>query len=277
MKYLRLIALLAVLQTAFLPARSTQPPPSPQDNHGTRNQVSSADMQKTKRLGEPPSVTGTRDWIDKGSFFIAVFLAIIGAMGVWAAFRILRAINRQAEIMVRQTEAMINSERAWLVAELRPHVYQGKDECWYHQNGVPLTTEETLAGKHLLYSLKLTNMGRTPAQIVGFEVRYACLPKGITDLPKDGGAEYAEIREFHHLLGAEGSSVEIDDPVIDTRLRMKDSWDAIRRLEKTAVIHGSVRYRHMFSAKDDSYADFCYVYTVSLNRLRTVGPHTRQR
>ena len=276
MKHLMLVALLVVVETTAIPARSAKPSPSPQENHSTRNQAS-AEAQKPKRGSEPASMSGARDWIDKGSFLVASFLAIVGALGVWAAFKILKAINRQAEIMTRQTEAMINSERAWVVAELHPHAYQGKDESWYHQNGLPFTTEQALAGEHLLYSMKLTNMGRTPAQILGFEVRYACLPKGVTDLPKDGGAEFAEIREFRHLLAAEGNSVEIDDPVIDTRLHMNDSWDEIRRLEKTAVVHGSVRYRHMFSARDDSYADFCYVYAVSLNRLKSVGTHTRQR
>lgn len=276
MKHLMLAALLVVVQTT-LPVRSARPSPAPQDNHSTRKQLSGSDVQKPKRVSELPTEPGARDWMDKASFLVAAFLAIVGALGVWAAFKILRAINRQAEIMVRQTEAMINSERAWVVPELRPHAYQGKDGSWHSQNSVPFTTEEALAGQHLLYSLKLTNMGRTPAQILGFEVRYACLPEGITDLPQDGGAEFAEVREFHHLLGAEGNSVEIDDPVIDTRLHMNDSWDAIRRLEKTAVVHGSVRYRHIFSTKDDSYAEFCYAYTVSLNRLRSVGRHTRQR
>lgn len=276
MKYFVLVVLLAVVQTA-LAVSSAKPSPVPQDNHGTRKPVSNVEVEKPKKASEPSTAPGRRDWMDKASFVIAAFLAIVGASGVWAAFKILTAINHQAEIMVRQTEAMINSERAWVVPELRPHAYQGEDGSWYRQNNVRITSEEALAGEHLLYSLKLTNMGRTPAQILGFELRYACLPEGDIDLPKNGEAQFAEIREFHHLLGAEGNSVEILDHHINTKQHMNDSWDAIRRLEKTAVVYGSVRYRHIFSAKDDSYADFCYVYAVSLNRLRSVGRHTRQR
>lgn len=276
MKYLIFVLFLAVVQIT-LPASSARSSSLPQENHGARRQASGFEAQKPKSAGEPSTVRGSRDWMDIASFLIAAFLAVVGALGVWAAFKILRAINHQAEIMVRQTEAIINSERAWVVPELRPHAYQGEDGSWYRQDSASLTTEKALADEHLLYSLKLTNMGKTPAQILGFELRFTCLPEGVTDLPKNGGAQFAEIREFHHLLGAEGNSVEIDDPVVDAKQRMNDSWDAIRSQEKTAVVYGAVRYRHIFSTKEDSYADFCYAYAVSLNRLRSVGQHSRQR
>jgi len=58
---------------------------------------------------------------------------------------------------------------------------------------------------------------------------------------------------------------------------MRDDSDAIERLEKTAVIHGWVKYRHMLSTTDDCYADFCYAYTVSEERLTVVGRYTKQR
>jgi len=57
---------------------------------------------------------------------------------------------------------------------------------------------------------------------------------------------------------------------------MRGDEDAIERFDKTAVIHGEVKYRHMFST-DDCYADFCYSYTVSEHRLSSVGRHTKQR
>ena len=205
---------------------------------------------------------------------VLIIIAAITACFIgWQA----RETRRAADAAQRSTAALINSERAWVVPELIPHSYQGKDGRWYRQDHVPLTTEEVLVGSHLLYSLKLTNMGRTPAQILGFEMRYTCLPEGVRDLPTDPSGEAVEYHEFHHLLRGEGNAIEVGLPVVDAGLHMRDSWDAIRKLEKTAVFHGSVKYRHMFSTTEDSHADFCYVYSVQLNRLSSVGRHTRQR
>ena len=55
----------------------------------------------------------------------------------------------------------------------------------------------------------------------------------------------------------------------------RDDIDAVRTFDKTAVIHGSVKYRHMFSTTDDCYADFCYTYKASEQRLVSVGRHTK--
>jgi hypothetical protein len=140
-----------------------------------------------------------------------------------------------------------------------------------------MSTEEILAGDHLRYKLKLTNMGRTPAQIFGFTIRYSCLEEGVRDLPENAGGTHASSRPFEHLLGGNGQAVEIEEPIVDVGLYIRDDVDAIKRFEKTAVIHGSVKYRHMFSSTDDCYADFCYSYTASEERLSSVGRHTKQR
>jgi hypothetical protein len=187
------------------------------------------------------------------------------------------AAKDSAEAATLNANAVINTERAWVVPELLPHSYQGKHGRWFKQDDVPLGTDEVLAGKHLIYSLKITNMGRTPAQVVSWELRYTCLPDGASDLPENAPGEFVSSHEFYHLLAGNGASVVIDEPPLDAGDLMSESLDAIRQLRKTAVFHGHVRYRHMFSEKDDAYADFCYVFTVSLNRLSRVGRYTKQR
>jgi hypothetical protein len=176
-------------------------------------------------------------------------------------------------------DALIASERAWVVANVRPYARRGNYTLWYHQDGARLTREDLLAGKHLLYWLTITNMGRGPAQILGFTLVYTCLGKGVTDLPESGIGEVAQTsyRPFEHLLGGNEKTIEIEEHVIDMGRYMGDDFDAIARLEKTAVIHGWIKYRHMLSSTDDCYADFCYVYTVSEEKLTTVGRHTKQR
>ena len=193
-----------------------------------------------------------------------------------------RATETAANAATKSAEVLINSERAWIIAELIPQAVRTSDNHWCRLVGsglVSMSTEEVLAGHHLRYKLKLTNMGRTPAQIFGFTIRYSCLEESVRELPDNVGGTQASSRPFEHLLGGDGQAVEIGEPIVDVGQYMRENADAIKRLVKTAVIHGSVKYRHMFST-DDCYADFCYVlyiYTVSEKRLSSVGRHTKQR
>jgi hypothetical protein len=190
-----------------------------------------------------------------------------------------RATETAANAASKSAEALISSERAWVIAELIPHAVRASNNQWFRviaTGHVLMSVNEILAGDHLKYKLKLTNMGRTPAQLFGFTIRYSCLGEGVKDLPDNAGGKQSSARPFEHLLGGGGQAVEIEEPVIDVGKYMGDDTDAIERLEKTAVIHGEVKYRHMFST-DDCYVDFCYVYTVSQERLTSVGRHTKQR
>jgi hypothetical protein len=220
--------------------------------------------------------------------YIAIWLEGIALVAIFIWDRLdARADHRQtmAQLKIAQEQAaaaqasaqsVINAEREWVVPGLRANARRFADGRWYHPHGGELSTEDVMAGKHQWYWITLTNMGRTPAQILGIVIRYSCLGKGVTGLPKDAAGDHASYREFHHLLGADGQSVEISER-IDLSLHMRDDLDAINKLDKTAVIHGWIKYRHMFSTSDDCYADFCYVYTASQQRLTTVGRHTKQR
>jgi len=78
-----------------------------------------------------------------------------------------RATETAANAATKSAEVLINSERAWIIAELIPQAVRTSDNHWCRLVGsglVSMSTEEVLAGHHLRYKLKLTNMGRTPAQ-----------------------------------------------------------------------------------------------------------------
>jgi len=185
-----------------------------------------------------------------------------------------KATQDNAAAAKANADALINSERAWVIAELRHNARQDKAGRWYHEDGVPFTVAEVLAGNHLLYRLRITNMGRTPAHIFSFEIRYACLLEGVKDLPENPPTQKTDFHEFIHLL-TPGKTFEILDD-INVEQYMRGDWDNITRLEKTAVFYGCVKYRHMFSTENDNpQSDFCYVYTVDLSRLSSVGRHTR--
>jgi hypothetical protein len=71
----------------------------------------------------------------------------------------------------KSAEALINSERAWIIAELIPHAVRASNNQWFRvipTGHVLMSVTEILAGEHLKYKLKLTNMGRTPAQLFRF-------------------------------------------------------------------------------------------------------------
>jgi hypothetical protein len=189
-----------------------------------------------------------------------------------------RATETAANAATKSAQALINSERAWVIAELIPQAVRASNNQWFRVLGnqhVQMSTEEVLAGHHLRYKFKLKNTGRTPAQIVNYTIRYSCLGEGVTDLPENAGGNQASYRSFEHLLEGNGQAIEIGE-TIDVGQYMGDDTDAIKRLEKTEVFHGEVKYRHIFST-DDCYAEFCYVYTVSEQRLSSVGRHTKQR
>jgi len=193
-----------------------------------------------------------------------------------------RADHKQtiAQLKLAQVsaDALINSERAWVIAEFSPLATKFSNGQWCRHVGdgyAALSTEEVLGGQHLRHKLKLTNMGRTPAHILAFEIRYTCLAEGVTDLPKGAAGNYVQVREFNHFL-AGAAALQIED-TFDVFALIRDSLDEIDSFKKTAVFHGWVKYRHMFSAADDCYSDFCYVYTASQQRLSSVGRHTKQR
>jgi hypothetical protein len=169
------------------------------------------------------------------------------------------ATETAANAANKSSEALINSERAWVVPEL-VHMaakYGGKWHRLESYGPVAMSPEELLVGLHLRYRLKLTNMGRTPAQILGFTLVYTCLGMGVTDLPESGAGESVlrSYRSFEHLLAGDGLSIEVGE-VVQVDRYMGDDLNAINKLEKTAVIHGWIKYRHMFSSTDDCYADF---------------------
>jgi hypothetical protein len=100
-------------------------------------------------------------------------LAGVAVWGIIVAKRTLDAIAAQGVAMQKQADAMINSERAWLVAELIPVCRNfGGEWCRPAGSGwVALDAEQVLGRYFMAHKFRLTNMGRTPARILKFELR----------------------------------------------------------------------------------------------------------
>jgi hypothetical protein len=170
-------------------------------------------------------------------------------------------IERQAGIMERQTDVLLGSERAWLTAGLMRQATEKEDGRWYWTDrpDVPLTVEEAMSGLHFGYKLRVTNIGRTAAQVYGFELRYSCLGKDVTELPSQSGDQLCT-DNIERTIKADGSAEILYTKINGYMARDRQRIDA---LESTAIFHGWVKYRPIIDPSEDSFADYCYVYSPS--------------
>src|SRR5579864_3902967 len=92
MKLLALAMLVCVL-APLAPAQQSHPSTSP-----TANQP-----QQTVKVSELPPLSMTKDWTDLAYWGFTLFLAVVGGFQAWLLWGNLRAIERQAVQMERQT------------------------------------------------------------------------------------------------------------------------------------------------------------------------------
>ena len=169
----------------------------------------------------------------------------------------------QIAILQRQADALVNSERAWVIAELVPICRRFGDD-WHRPIGngwAQLSENELLNQEHLKHKLKLTNMGRTPAHILSYRLIYSCLDKGVTSLSGKIAERQDSQHIFDHLLGATDSTEAQEIVHVDKYLFRKIK--GIKELENTAVFHGWVKYQHVFSDSEVVKVSFCYSYRPS--------------
>jgi len=85
------------------PIASTTPsqdaPKKAASEQAPTNQPASPNAEQPIRIRELPSVSVTKDWMDKATWIFGAILVVVGIVGVRAAFKTLQAIEHQAEIM----------------------------------------------------------------------------------------------------------------------------------------------------------------------------------
>jgi hypothetical protein len=188
-------------QNKSSPSAPSQPAfnPADQKTTGDANQDKNNEV-KVSSLPPEIGVKTVKDRIDWTILGCTVILTIVGIVGTCAAIKTLKAINRQAHYMLihadhldklakaardnataallnaqaasKSVDAIIRSERAWVIAELFPMAKRksGQYFRWVGGgNAVPMEPERILRGEHLRHGLKFVNMGRTMARITAFE------------------------------------------------------------------------------------------------------------
>jgi hypothetical protein len=203
---------------------------------------------------------------------VGVGVLIVYYLQLKAMITSVAASELAARAALLNAQAVINSERAWVSAELIPDFRQDEEGAWRRDNGEKITMVELIAGHHLVYSLRIKNVGRTPAQILTYNLAYSCLPECITDISEDSPREVIQAGTFNFFL-LPSISVEIVQRFKISEL-IGNSRKEIDELISTAVFHGWVKYRNVL-IEDGCSSDFCYVYKPSLKKLEMDGRHTK--
>jgi hypothetical protein len=194
-------------------------------------------------------------------------LVAIGIPGIWAALRTLGAIQRQAD-------AMVNSERAWLVAELIPICNKFGNQ-WHRPAGngwVPLSEDEILSGYHLRHSLKITNLGRTGASIDEVTLRNEFLEEDRSNLYAIDRGMMTVIGYDYTIGGGESSHIlqaDVNEWKSELIRNVGDS-------KKHVLLYGLVSYFHVFDSDDRQECWFRYVYNPDIQQLARISPKEKE-
>jgi len=217
--------------------------------------ISESSLQEQQ--GEDIKAAGISD----AQLALIIITGITACMICWQAWETRKAA-KAAEL---NAQAVIDAERAWVIAEVAPTA-RHFDDGWYRRvdsEWTRLSTAETFRGEHLKHGLKFINMGRTAAQVSGYAVH--C---GLFDW-KRGILKIQVIHyngDFNHTLG--GSDViEIPDEIIDVNEFVKDPAAGIDSFKNRMVVLVSVNYRHIFSHADVEEEVFRFVFNPRTMRM----------
>jgi hypothetical protein len=183
---------------------------------GADEKLASPNTQQPIKITELPPVSVTRDWMDKASWTFGGILVVEGIVGVCAACRTLRAIERQARIMRQQTthkNSVIQATIAAQSAKASTDALIASERAWI--DGV-LVSSEILGARR--YSLKIRNLGKTPAQIRSYRVSAGPLMKGTAFSPERLSDQ--ETRNLHIFIGSGKTKT------LETMINMGDLFPA---------------------------------------------------
>lgn len=290
MKVLLTLALLAVIYQA-VPKQADKP----NTNQDDGKQLSTQSPQSTKGIGlSRPSSTekqGSTDneskqptWCERiVSPVVSNWpLIAVAIWGILVARSTLNAIRWQAEETAKATQAMrdslplqkssadaallnakavINAERPWMFIEIN-HV----------------------GGAGQMFEMIFTNQGRTPAEVVGFEMELECR-KSTDDFQSP--AQYANegaVMVSTRLIAPGKPFTPPGEPTINLPDNfIPEQWADIRSSRRRAVCWGRLLYRDLIevpatihvAGKDYGTLHetcFCYFWSPALNEFLITGP-----
>jgi hypothetical protein len=208
-------------------------------------------------------------WLDSHQY-IALWLEGIALLAIFIWDRIdasqqheqtlaqLRASHAAANAAKSSADALISSERAWIMAELKlvePNAVSG------------ITQPDNTIWTHVHFDLICTNAGTTPAWIfeqsvcveVTDRVIFSNTPYPTPEILKPDGRH---VQLFYQIW-----PVVKGDPPIQSRGTTKCKGWATRDNRLYTYIYGVVRYRDAFSPLRETYFGYVVTEDVTLNRI----------
>lgn len=182
-------------------------------------------------------------WARISNILIAIgtlALALVGAIAACFALRTLRSIERQ-------TDALIASERARIGGEVTGHKIAGT----------------------VRYALTVTNHGKTPARMFGYDFQYGLLSEGAEFSNKSLSTHFSE--EAYLLIGGGETKTIRDD------FDMDDIF-ANRNGELRGAFQVTIKYFDMVSDGMEQKVhetSLAYVYNLVLSALTPMHEHNK--
>jgi hypothetical protein len=205
------------------PERSTEKPISEKT---TPNNPAPQNTEQAMRLRELPSVSVTRDWIDKTGWFFSLVLVIVGIGGVCAAFRTLRAIERQAETMDRSLRV---DQRAWMgIVKIRIRRFLEPNQDF-------------------VVEIEIKNTGKTPALKVVFHNSLQALltAEQINRNFGESDGDGTVMPDSKQII-----SIGENHPV------PAETFEQVHDGVRTMYLHGRIEYRDIFG--EDHWTNWCF-------------------
>jgi hypothetical protein len=271
-------------------------------NQQTPSGPATATPKTDKDSGEHPSDTYSQETVviresapvpkpdkdrwDKAPVVFAGILVLIGAIGVCAAYKTLKAIERQALSMRRQTthlrrsvifarrsanaakasaDALINAERPWISASVQKNVKAIRRV----EHGQPISVTDDIS----FFTFVVKNHGRTPAEIFAIRAKTERTKKGIDGgLASDGEPDYGVDILRHIKLLAPNEEWEPDLDTVNLFVSGDPNLQEIRDARLHVIFWGVVLYRDQFRPDVAHDTRFCYTYFQGLDTYRPSGP-----
>jgi hypothetical protein len=196
--------------------------------------ATSKNEEQSVRVVSGPPITVTRSETEFVGLIATVVLALVGIGGIIVAICTLKIVGRQTVAIEKQADAMINSERAWIMVEVEP--VPGAGPIW---DGETMTREVMdLRAGNTTFTARIIckNDGKAPAWITE---KHACLDI-VDSLPKT--PDWGRIQPIQ--MEPEPLSVgQIGKPK-DEALTCKRP----REQGKIVILYGIIKYRDTFRA-----------------------------
>jgi hypothetical protein len=187
--------------------------------------------------------------------------------------------RKAAQATSKSVDAVIKSERAWVIPEVVPFAKRKSDQ-WHRWIGggetVPMEAGEILRGEHLRHGLKFVNMGRTAARISAYQIHI-----GLFDWRK----EILKIQKIHYngdfgrMLGGGEATEMLPDETIDLHEVANNPAAGIDTWKNWLVILVWVSYQHVFSGTEPDNELFRFVFNpkkMSVRRAATTEADQEQ-